>query len=53
MELHSINIKCLNCNKNHNKDFNKELINRFLSTHKFVMETLIDYFDAKKMSLSI
>ena len=27
--------KYLKCNKDHNKDFNKELINRFLSTHKF------------------
>ena len=27
--------KRLNCNKNSNKDFNKELINRFLSTYKF------------------
>ena len=27
--------KCLNCNKNYNKDFNKELINRLSSTYKF------------------
>ena len=27
--------KCLNCNKNYNKDFNKELINRFSSTYNF------------------
>ena len=27
--------KCLNCNKNYNKDFNKKLINRFSSTYKF------------------
>ena len=27
--------KCLNSNKNYNKDFNKELINRFSSTYKF------------------
>ena len=27
--------KCLNCNKNYNKDFNKELINRFSSTYTF------------------
>ena len=27
--------KCLNCNKNYNKDFHKELINRFSSTCKF------------------
>ena len=27
--------KCSKCNKNHNKDFNKDLINRFASTYKF------------------
>ena len=27
--------KCLNCNKDYNKNFNKELINRFSSTYKF------------------
>ena len=27
--------KCLKCNKNHNKDFNKGLINRFESTYEF------------------
>ena len=27
--------KCLNCNKGYNKDFDKELINRFLSTYNF------------------
>ena len=27
--------KCSKCNKNHNKDFNKDLINRFANTHKF------------------
>ena len=27
--------KCLICNKDYNKDFNKELINRFSSTFKF------------------
>ena len=27
--------KCLNCNKDYNNDFNKELINRFSSTYKF------------------
>ena len=26
--------KCLNCNKDHNKDFNNDLINRFSSTYK-------------------
>ena len=24
--------KCLKCNKTHNKDFNKDLVNRFAST---------------------
>ena len=28
-------LKCLNCNKNHNKDLNKDLINRFASTYEF------------------
>ena len=27
--------KCLNCNKNYNKDINKELIDRFSSTYNF------------------
>ena len=27
--------KCSKCNKNHNKDFNKNLINRLASTYKF------------------
>ena len=27
-----LTFKCLNCNKNDKKDFNKELINRFSST---------------------
>ena len=27
--------KCFECKKNYKKDFNKELINRFLSTHNF------------------
>ena len=27
--------RCFECKKNYNKDFNKELINRFSSTHKF------------------
>ena len=27
--------KCLNCNKNHNKNFNKDLINRSASTYKY------------------
>ena len=29
--------KCLKCNKNHNKDFNKDLINTFASTYDFVI----------------
>ena len=28
-------LKYLNCNKNYNKDFTKELINKFSSTHNF------------------
>ena len=28
-------LKCLNCNKNRNKDFNKELIKRFANIYKF------------------
>ena len=28
-------LRCLNCNKNYNKDFNKELINIFSSTYEF------------------
>ena len=28
-------LKCSRCNKNHNKDFNKGLINRFASTYEF------------------
>ena len=31
----NVEIKCLNCDKNYNKDFNKELISRFSSTYKF------------------
>ena len=27
--------KCSRCNKNHNRDFNKDLIDRFASTYKF------------------
>ena len=27
--------KCFECKKNYKKDFNKKLINRFASTHKF------------------
>ena len=27
--------RCLNCNKNYNKYFNKELINRFSNIYKF------------------
>ena len=32
--------KCLNCNKDYNKDFSKELINRFLSTYKFCIRDI-------------
>ena len=27
--------KCFECKKNYNKDFNKELIERFANTHEF------------------
>ena len=27
--------KCLNCNKNYKKKFNKELVNRFSNTYRF------------------
>ena len=27
--------KCLKCNKNHNKEFNKDLIKRFANTYEF------------------
>ena len=36
--------KCLNCNKNYNKDFNKELINNFQAHIILVKETLINLF---------
>ena len=34
--------KSSKCNKNHNKDFNKDLINRFASTYKFCDSEIID-----------
>ena len=30
-----LTFKCLRCTKNHNKDFNKSLLNRFASTYEF------------------
>ena len=36
--------KCLNCRKDYNKSFDKDLISRFLSTYNFVKETLINLF---------
>ena len=35
VENNQVICKCLNCNKNYNKEFNKELINRFSSIYKF------------------
>ena len=35
MKENQLIFKCLNCNKNYNKDFNKELINRFSSKYRF------------------
>ena len=32
--------RCLNCNKNYNKYFNKELINRFSNIYKFCKEDI-------------
>ena len=34
-ERSKVVFKCLNCNKDYNKDFDKELINRFSSTYNF------------------
>ena len=36
--------KCINCNKDYNKDFNKELINRFSSTYKFCEGDINNFF---------
>ena len=35
VENNQLIFKCLNCNKNYNNNFNKELINRFSNTYKF------------------
>ena len=43
--------RCVNCNKNYNKDFNKEIINRFSTTYKFCNEGI--NFVIKKGCLSI
>ena len=43
VEDNQLIFKCSKCNKNHNKDFNKDLID--LQAHvNFVMETLINLF---------
>ena len=44
--------KCPKCNKNHNKDFNKGLINRFASTYEFC-DGNINKFVVKNRSLLI
>ena len=36
--------KCLNCNKDDNKDFNIDLINRFSSTYKFCNGDINKFF---------
>ena len=45
--------KCPKCNSNHNKDFNKELINRFASTYEskkiICSYALYDYMHSKKV----
>ena len=46
--------KCPKCNKNHNKGFNKELINRFSGTYEFCDRNTNKFtFLVKKRSLSI
>ena len=44
--------RCFECKKNYNKDFNKEVINRFSSTYKFCKGN-INKFVIKKRCLSI
>ena len=36
--------RCFSCKKNYEKDFNKELIERFANIYDFAMETLINLF---------
>ena len=46
--------KCSKCNKNHNKDFNKDLMNRFANTYEFCDGDIIKFiFVVKKGSLPI
>ena len=40
VECPQLIFKYLNGNKNYNKDFSKELINRFLSTYKFCIRDI-------------
>ena len=41
IEDNKLIFKCLKCNNNHNKDFNKDIIKRLMN---FVMRTLINLF---------
>ena len=46
--------KCFNCKQNYEKDFNKELIKRFMSTYEFCNKDLNKIcFVTKKRSLSL
>ena len=45
--------KCLNCNRENNKDFNKELFNRFSNTYKLCNGNINRCFVIKKRNLSI
>ena len=40
VEDNQLIFKCLNCNRGNTKDFNKELINRFLNTYKLCNENI-------------
>ena len=42
--------RCFECKKNYNKDFNKELINRFASTHEFCNKDFFFYIDIYKLN---
>ena len=47
-------VRCFECKKNYNKDFNKELIKRFASTYEFCDRdiNILIYFIIKKRNLS-
>ena len=47
-------VRCFECKKNYNKDFNKELIKRFPSTYEFCDRdiNILIYFIIKKRNLS-